>query len=181
MHSGVCASPLEHAKSLRVCLSTARHLCYTNDPPPHTSPPGCVYVGFYPQVWLARGSCGARYSGLRGLNRPGIVSERGRRPPSPPFAWGERNGSPPPQHLRYIGAGGGGGGGGCWFVLEQPPCRRNQVLSVPLQTRPSISPVPLPLTRASAGRPGDASAPMTSSRDKRRTGRHKYCQRLADV
>lgn len=38
------------------------------------------------------------------------------------------------------GTGGNGGG----VVLDQPPCRRNQVLSVPLQTLPSISPVPFP-------------------------------------
>lgn len=143
MHSGVCASPLEHAKAVRVCLSAARHLCYTNDPP---APRMCL-CRLYPQVWLARGSCGARYSGLRGLNRPGMVSERG---PSICMEREERFTSPsarPPGASEVRGEVWGG------VVLDQPPCRRNQVLSVPLQTLPSISPVPFPLPGPPPGGP----------------------------
>lgn len=86
----MCASPLERANAVRVCLSAARHLCYTNDPK-------CL-CRFDPQVWLARGSCGAHYSRLRRLNRPGIVSECG----------GATLRLPLRQHLRYGVEGGGG-------------------------------------------------------------------------
>lgn len=159
------------------CLSAARHLCYRNDPPtPTLLPLRTCLCRFSPQVWLARGSCAARHSGP--LNRPGIVSERG---PAICMEREERFTSPSAGPPGASEQGGGEGGWGEGVVLEQPPCRRNQVLSVPLQTPPSISPVPFPLPGPPSGGRGDASAPMTSSRDKRRAARHKYCQRLADV
>lgn len=109
--------------------------------------PGCVYVGCIPR-------CGWRVDhvvhGTRGY--VGSIVLGWSRNAAPPFAWSEKNGSPPPQHglLEHLRYGGKYGGGSC---STNPPCRRNQVLSVPLQTLPSISPVPFPLPGPPPGGP----------------------------
>lgn len=74
------------------------------------------------------------------------------------------------------GTGGAGGGRARPTLLQA----ESGVICPTANTTINLS-RPIPSARASTGRPGDASALMTSSRDKRRTARHKYCQRLADV
>lgn len=56
---------------------------------------------------------------------------------------------------------------------DQPPCRRNQVLSVWLRTAPSISAVCFPLPRIRSA-PGNTSAPMTGGQDKQ-SSVPKFC------
>lgn len=152
------------------CVWAQPDTCVTQMTPPL---PGCVYVGCIPR-------CGWRVDhvvhGTRGY--VGSIVLGWSRNTAPPFAWSERNGSPPPQHglLEHLRYGGEGGG----RARPTPLQAESGVICPTANTTINLS-RPLPSARASTGRPGDASALMTSSRDKRRTVRHKYCQRLADV
>lgn len=152
------------------CVWAQPDTCVTQMTPPL---PGCVYVGCIPR-------CGWRVDhvvhGTRGY--VGSIVLGWSRNAAPPFAWSERNGSPPPQHglLEHLSYGGMGGG----RARPTPLQAESGVICPTANTTINLS-RPLPSARASTGRPGDASAATTSSRDKRRTARHKYCQRLADV
>lgn len=161
MHSCVCVSI---GACTYVCVSVCAYdvcVCVWD--------PWCTWVKQMTpmSVWVSP-RCGwctghvvQKRSGPHWLHRPGIISECG-----PEFALSEGT-------VHLLSAAGNASEVHGRSVLEQPPCRQNQVLSVWLGTPPSISPVHFPLPRIKSAQ-GNTSALPTCRQDKQ-SGMPKFC------